>query len=84
MGQESGGVSSAILGVYWDPPGMEKMELDAAVEGIGGHQQLAAQLADWPAGLLGTQSAMSVWSQTLDSDRGGEGGVKRWVWCKYS
>lgn len=47
------------------------MELDATTVGKGGHQWLAAQLADWPAGQLGTQSAMSAWSQTLDSEREG-------------
>lgn len=49
---ESGGESPTILGLFWDPPGMEKMELDTIIVGIGGHQWLAAQLAEWPAGLL--------------------------------
>ncbi len=50
---------------------MEKMELDAAIVDIGSHQWLTAQLADWPAELLATQSVMSAWSQILDSERGG-------------
>lgn len=31
---------------------MGKMELDTIIVGIGGHQWLAAQMAEWPAGLL--------------------------------
>ncbi len=71
IGGASGSESSPILGLFWDPPGMEKMELDATIVDTGGHQLLAAQLADLPAELLATQSAISVWSQTLVSEKGG-------------
>lgn len=47
------------------------MELDATIVRIGGYQRLVAQLVDWPAGLQGTESARSVWSQSVDSETQG-------------
>lgn len=51
---------------------MEKIELDATTVSTGGYQRLVAQLVDWPAGRLGTQSARSVWSQSVGSETQGE------------